>query len=195
MKEFFKRKKDEGADGEPKLGGVFFGFTKDGKKHMVSVEDMPEDVRAYFEELGRQTHEEGGGGMIMLDSANVPDYVAAYFEKQVADALKDTDVTQLRMKDLPRGVVEAVMMEQIDELERRILEKNPEHKAHTDNAAGILKMVFKALLHKDEDWRRLTMEEVNNLYGGVCIAMMEITVAAANLNKVGWEDRKDEENT
>ncbi len=198
MKDFIKRKK---KDGEPELGGVFFGFGPGGKQYAVPKDDMPEDVRAYFEELGRQTHEEGGGGVVTLGSDNVPDYVAAYMHKQAERVIKDIDVTKIRMKDLPHAAVDHVMMDIIDGLAQHILEKDPAYKAPVDYAVGILKAVFKALLHTDEDWRRLTMAEVNDLFGGVCVALIGVMVTGEKLRNVGFagknekEDRNDEEDS
>lgn len=203
MKEFFKRKKDgdtQAESSEPKLGGVFFGFTEQGQKHAVSMADMPEDVKAYLEELGRQAHEEGGG-VVTLSSDNMPDYVVAYMHEQVERVIKDIDVTKIRMKDLPHAAVDRAMMDIIDGLAQHILEKDPAYKAPVDYAVGLLKTVFKALLHTDEDWRQLTMAEVNDLFGGVCVALIEVMVAGERLRNVGFagkkekEDRNDEEDS
>ena len=164
---------------------------------------MPEDVRAYFEEAGKQIYEENGDGgeMVTLDSDNVPDYVAAYMNKQAERVIKDIDVTKIRMKDLPYAAVDHVMMDIIDGLAQHILEKDPAYKAPVDYAVGLLKTVFKALLHTDEDWRRLTMAEVNDLFGGVCVALIGVMVTGERLRNVGFAgknekgDRNDEEDS
>lgn len=201
MKEFFKRKKDgdtQAESSEPKLGGVFFGFSEQGQKHAVSMADMPEDVKAYLEELGRQTCEENGGGVVTLSSDNMPDYVAEYMREQTNRFLKGMDedeIGEARLIDFPREVVQASFFDMIDASFERYAREYPECRDDIRPSVGTLKVIAKILLNTDEDWQGLKVNDAGRLFGGICMAMMEACVMAHNLNKVGWEDRKDEKNT
>lgn len=196
MKNPFARKPKKEEGGNTRLGGVSFAFSEAGKKHAVSIEDMPEDVRAYFEELGGQTREESGEGPIMMNSDNMPDYVADYLHEKVSrylDDLNEDELGNARLSDLPRNVVQDSFFEMIDSAFERYAKKYPECRDDLKPAVGPLKLIADILLHTDEDWQGLKVMDAGRLYGGVAMAMMESCIMAHNLNKVGWEDRNDEE--
>ena len=199
MKDFFGRKKKDGADNDPKLGGVFFGFSERGKKHVVSLKDMPEDVRAYFEEAGKQIYEENGdGGVVTINADNMPDYVNEYMNGQISrvlDDIKEDEIGELRLSDLPREAVQECFFDMIDASFERYAKKYPECREDLKPSVGPLKLIANILLNTDEDWQDLKVKDAARLYGGVAMAMMESVIVAHNLNKVGWEDKNDEEDS
>lgn len=202
MKNPFSKKPMKEEGGNPRLGGVSFAFSEGGARHAVSVEDMPEDVRAYFEELGGQMREEAGDGRLVMTSDNVPDYVRAYMEEQSTGYLRNLsmeDIGQSRLTDMPKEVAEQAFENMVDESFRRYASKAPDCGGELKLAVAPLKSIAMILVHKDEDWQALKVSDAGGLFGGVCMAMMEAVIMAARLKKVGFaggkEARDDEENS
>lgn len=201
MKNPFRRRKPEESPKEEsseraKLGGICFVLGEDGEKHAVSPEDMPANVRAYFEELGNQMRDEGGDGILKMESDNLPDYVSEYMAEQVLGALADdmeNEPEKVKLRDMPRSISESAMEETIKKLVRRYSEEVPDCRENISPCAGILNMIFAILLRHDEDWQQLTVSEAGRLYAGVCMAMMEATIAAVRISREhgGGDDEED----
>ena len=83
----------------------------------------------------------------------------------------------------------------IDASFERYAKKYPECREDLKPSVGPLKLIANILLNTDEDWQGLKVKDAGRLYGGVAMAMMESVIAAHNLNKVGWEDKNDEEDS
>lgn len=202
MKNPFSKKPMKEEGGNPRLGGVSFAFNENGAKHAVSVEDMPEDVRAYFEELGGQMCEAGGNAPLTLTSDNVPDYVRAYMEEQSTGYLRSLsgdDIKKSRLADMPREIAVHAFGNMVDESYNKYLQKAPECRDELKLSVAPLKTIAQILVHTDEDWQDLSVSDAGALFGGVCMAMMEAVIMAARLKKVGFaggkEARDDEENS
>ena len=178
--------------GHAKLGGVHFSFGEDGEKHDIPLEDMPENVRQYFEELGNQMRDECGGGVIKLDSDNMPDYVSDYMMGKLFEA---NDGKALRLDDIPPEAAEEGMRRTIDKIAQTYAKKAPDCREYTDRGIGLLNAVFKILVRSDEDWGRKTVNEAGRLYAGVCMAVMEAVIMATRIERAtGKENRTDEDN-
>ena len=197
MKNPFRRRKQEESpedgSGRAKLGGICFVLGEDGEKHTVSTKDMPEDIRAYFEELGNQMRDEGG--VIEMEHDNLPDYVSDYMAEQVLRAIGENPEA-LRIGDLPDELVMNAMEGTIDNTARRYKEHFPDCAENIDTCKGTLKAIFQTILKFDEDWQGLTVEEAGKLYSGIVMALITTTIEATRMDTEdgrGGEDDEEED--
>ena len=74
-------------------------------------EDMPEEVRAYVDEVLRQLEEEGEDGTFTIDDRNIPPEVDAYFRKKVEEKIEAgrTDINTVKVAEYPPDGFEKIL--------------------------------------------------------------------------------------
>lgn len=141
-----------------------------------SFDDIPDDVRAYLEELHKQIEETGEAGRTSLPADKVPEAVNRYFERKIKERLTraERDVSAITVAEFPTNILEKVMDEEIRELAVKHGYDTAAESIRKEmrRMKAYLRIAFRMIIQKDDDWRGLDVSQAGKLFQGVVIALM-----------------------
>ena len=148
---------------------------------LASFPDMPEEVRQYLDELGRQTEENGGGPRTCYSGDVMSAVVTAWVREKLEDLQK-------RIKEEGPDVVKVASLDRgwyADKMDRLVISTLADvdrataglYKKDLERTAAVLCGAWRLLIEKDKDWRAMGSNHAVSLYYGAVIAALLRTAA------------------
>lgn len=201
MKNPFKKDRNDG----PKYELKHVVIHQDGRAdqgpdvEIGNLSDAPEDVRAYFEEIGRQM-KENGDSTLRLDGDNLPENVLEFLERNAEKHVQGTKGmdpyafaklekfirggrwSEAPVSEIPPTIHENSMRRalQMDEknalklAEKRGKTLTDEDKDQLQAITRIYPHIFAMVAACDREWRALTTGQAVQLFRGVTTAMYAV---------------------
>lgn len=158
---------------------------------LASFPDMPEEVRQYLDEMGRQLEENGAEGRSQLGDV-MPQYVDDWIRASVIAMQKRVD------EEGPDAVKVGEMdrdwyAEYVDKMVIKTLAQidagtGGQHTPELEKTAALLCGSWRMLIKRDGDWRGLGSELAAKLFHGVVIAALLRTADMERTKEDGHEE-------
>lgn len=165
------------------VGGLEFDLS--------SFPDMPEEVRQYLDEMGRQLEENGAEGRNELGGV-MPQYVDDWIRASVIAMQKRVDeegpdAVKVESMDLDwyAGHVDKLVIKILAQIDA---ETGGKHTPELEKTAALLCGSWRMLIKRDGDWRGLGSELAAKLFHGVAIAALLRTVSMERMKEDGHEE-------
>ena len=165
------------------VGGLEFDLS--------SFPDMPEEVRQYLDEMGRQLEENGAEGRSRLGGV-MPQYVDDWIRASVIAMQKRVDEEgpdAVKVGEMDRdwygGFMDKIVIRNCARID---VETGGQHTPELEKTAALLCGSWRTLIKRDGDWRGLGSELAAKLFDGVVIAALLRTVSMERTKEDGHED-------
>lgn len=159
---------------------------------LASFPDMPEEVRQYLDELGRQTEENGGGPRTMYSDDVIPPEVNEWVKAKLADIqrrIKEDDMDAVRVENMDREwyaeYMDKLTLSTLADMDRM---SEGRYRVELKKTAALLGRAWRTLIRKDKDWRALGVGTARSLYYGVVIAVLIATADMERTKEDGHEE-------
>lgn len=152
------------------VGGLEFDLS--------SFPDMPEEVRQYLDEMGRQLEENGAEGRNRLDGVTpqyVDDWIRASviaMQKRVDEEGPDAVKVESMDRDWYAEYMDKLTLSTLADMDRMSAGR---YRVELTKTAALLGRAWRTLIRKDKDWRALGVGTARSLYYGVVIAVLIAT--------------------
>ena len=158
---------------------------------LASFPDMPEEVRQYLDEMGRQLEENGAEGRSRIGGV-MPQYVNDWIRASVIAMQKrvdeeGSDVVKVGEidPDWYAGLVDKLVIRTCAQIDTATGGK---HTPELEKTAALLCGSWRMLIKRDGDWRGLGSELAAKLFHGVAIAALLRTVSMERTKEDGHEE-------
>lgn len=148
---------------------------------LASFPDMPEEVRQYLDELGRQTEENGGGPRTVYSDDVIPPEVNEWVKAKLADIqrrINEEGMDAVRVENMDREwyaeYMDKLTLSTLADMDRTSAGR---YKDKLEKTAAVLCGTWRTLIRRDEDWRALGCRQAEKLYYGAVIAALLRTAA------------------
>ena len=148
---------------------------------LASFPDMPEEVRQYLDELGRQTEENGGAGIFKVQADVMPPAVNEWVRAKIMDLQKRTkagDLDVVKVENMDRewfaDHMDKLVISTLADVDRISAGR---YRKDLEKTAAVLCWAWRTLIQKDKDWRALGCQQAEKLYYGAVIAALLRTAA------------------
>lgn len=148
---------------------------------LASFPDMPEEVRQYLDELGRQTEEDRGEGILKVPADVMPPAVTEWVRAKIMDLQKRAeagDLDAVKVENMDRAWFEdhmdKLVVSTLADVDRMSAGR---YKDKLEKTAAVLCGTWRTLIRRDEDWRTLGCRQAEKLYYGAVIAALLRTAA------------------
>lgn len=165
------------------VGGLEFDLS--------SFPDMPEEVRQYLDEMGRQLEENGAEGRTTLGDV-MPQYVDDWIRASVIAMQKRVDEEgpdAVKVESMDRDWYAGHMDRRVSETLAQIdAATGGQHTPELEKTAALLCGSWRTLIKRDGDWRGLGSELAAKLFHGVVIAALLRTASVERTKEDGHEE-------
>lgn len=158
---------------------------------LASFPDMPEEVRQYLDEIGRQLEENGAEGRSNLGHV-MPQYVDDWIrasviamQKRVAEEGPDVVKVESMDRDWYAGHMDRRVSETLAQIDAVT---GGQHTPELEKTAALLRGSWRMLIKRDGDWRGLGSELAAKLFHGVAIAALLRTAGMERTKEDGHEE-------
>lgn len=158
---------------------------------LASFPDMPEEVRQYLDEVGRQLEENGAEGRSCLGDV-MPQYVDDWIRASVIAIQKRVDEEgpdAVKAGEMDRDRYGGHMDKMVTKTLAQIdAETGGQHRPELEKTAALLCGSWRMLIKRDGDWRGLGSDLAVKLFQGVAIAALLRTVDMERTKEDGHEE-------
>lgn len=158
---------------------------------LASFPDMPEEVRQYLDEMGRQLEENGAEGRSRIAGV-MPQYVDDWIRGKIVDLQKrvneegpDAVKAGEINPDWYAGYVDKMVIKTLAQIDTAT---GGQHTPELEKTAALLRGSWRTLIKRDGDWRGLGSELAAKLFHGVAIAALLRTASVERTKEDGHEE-------
>ena len=159
---------------------------------LASFPDMPEEVRQYLDELGRQTEENGGGPRTVYSNDVIPPEVNEWVKSKLADIqrrINEEDMDAVRVENMDRewfaDHMDKLVVSTLADVDQAT---GGQHTPELEKTAALFCGAWRTLIQKDKDWRALGCMQAEKLYYGAVIAALLRTADMERTKEDGHEE-------